>query len=627
MRLCSRSMIGLTAFLCCWRGRSDGLPNLLDCGWDAEWVSFREHLVGNSKLGFPFDEDLTQQAQLLLEKHQGELMLDHEAAYGATNGMQSVFVHCNAPPSHEASQQPPFCLYGAVSAIWVVARAGHPDTRSLLGHAEFLLGSTMRFTMDFMESSAWPITLVDVLANLQRPGKFRLPADLKELAPPRVIHVHTPLVEPNVLPVAGGVEVRIVAWEIGVHASLAAEPLNMWARLMPRVNFLHRNLIRDQYPKWLPDKCETLYNHPRLTCDEVEDDITELFRRRIPQSATSKDPIESINSLATDFQNVVGARLRDVDVFMCTIAYLCLVVAELKMPTLGYFGHPPLFMVPSDVSIREEFWSRFMSMAVSPWVEFAVSDPFLQMQYQYQLGEPRMSVIRTHALYTRATHFPSRDGEVLVLDRPHECILMCLIQRMLPKEGSEAEAQSWHLIDGRLRSAGSPGYPYRFITRAMTDKKFSTFSQFRAVALWAYDMDLITFYEFYGMNTPIFMPAHLSKYVFMQDHMLYDGRWSNRRTGLYKGAQMWPEDEPTSPFNETSVDAVRWTVSFSDYFRFPEVQYFDSIPDLVHKLPRTDFFAVAQKMAHFNQDSLIETANAWRALLRRATGWGDRTLQ
>ena len=32
----------------------------------------------------------------------------------------------------------------------------------------------------------------------------------------------------------------------------------------------------------------------------------------------------------------------------------------------------------------------------------------------------------------------------------------------------------------------------------MMDKKFSTFAQFRAVLLWPYDMDLITFYEFYG---------------------------------------------------------------------------------------------------------------------------------
>ena len=54
---------------------------------------------------------------------------------------------------------------------------------------------------------------------------------------------------------------------------------------------------------------------------------------------------------------------------------------------------------------------------------------------------------------------------------------------------------------------------------SLTDKKFSTFAQFRAMVMWAYDMDLITFYEFYSMNMPIFMPSHLSKYLFQQERM------------------------------------------------------------------------------------------------------------
>lgn len=45
-------------------------------------------------------------------------------------------------------------------------------------------------------------------------------------------------------------------WEMGVHASLSAEPLQMWARSLP-VKLRHRNLIREQYPQWLPQKCET----------------------------------------------------------------------------------------------------------------------------------------------------------------------------------------------------------------------------------------------------------------------------------------------------------------------------------------------------------------------------------
>jgi len=609
---------------------------LLDCEGDWEWSAFRQRLQENAAEGFPFDGELTLQAQELLGKHQDVLSMDPNSAYGASPGMLSFFSGCNAPPSpgDEAPQQP-FCLYGAVAALWVVARAGHPDRRSLLGQAEFLLGKTMRNTLDFMESSGWPINSLDVLANLQRPSdhEFRLPQDLLEYRPPRPAEIEAPA------PAASSTEasLRIVVWEVGVHASLSAEPLQMWARFVPRAAFAHRNLIQDQYPQWLPNKCETLYSHARLTCDTVEDDITELFRRRLPHSATSKDPIEGIDEFAEEFRAVAGERLAQVDAFLCTVAYLCLLAEGLGLPVLGYFGHPLLFMVPRSDAARESFWPRFHAMAASETVGFAVSDPFLQMQYDYQVGAPRLPAIRTHALYTGATHFPARPNEVLVMDRPHECVMMCIIQRLLSAgawssgersrdDREQEEEEEWPTKDGRLRSAGGPGYPYRFLTRALTDRSFATFSQFRAVLLWAYDMDLITFYEFYSMNTPIFMPSHLPKYRFQQDHMDYEGQWAGRRDE--KGRpRMWPEaTEGTSPFEEESLDAVRFTVGFSDYFRLPAVQYFDSIPDLLHRLPQTDFFDVVQKMARFNQDSLIESSNSWRALLRRTTGWDAELL-
>merc|ERR1719199_1987123 len=98
----------------------------------------------------------------------------------------------------------------------------------------------------------------------------------------------------------------------------------MWARAFPEVKIVHRNLIMDQYPQWLPDKCETLYSYERLSCDTFRDDITEVFQRRIPNSATSNEPIESIDDFASEFVSVAGLRLDGVDIFLCTVAYLCL---------------------------------------------------------------------------------------------------------------------------------------------------------------------------------------------------------------------------------------------------------------------------------------------------------------
>jgi hypothetical protein len=54
-----------------------------------------------------------------------------------------------------------------------------------------------------------------------------------------------------------------------------------------------------------------LYGHPKLTCDDVEDDITELFRERIPHSATSKDPVQEMGSLASEFQKRFVAQKRE----------------------------------------------------------------------------------------------------------------------------------------------------------------------------------------------------------------------------------------------------------------------------------------------------------------------------
>ena len=60
--------------------------------------------------------------------------------------------------------------------------------------------------------------------------------------------------------------------------------------------------------------------------------------------------------------------MSQVDLFLCTIAYLCLLAEHLDKPIIGYFGHPLLFMVPDVEETREDFWQSFVGMARS-WVD------------------------------------------------------------------------------------------------------------------------------------------------------------------------------------------------------------------------------------------------------------------
>ena len=55
---------------------------------------------------------------------------------------------------------------------------------------------------------------------------------------------------------------------------------------------------------------------------------------------------------------------------------------------------------------------------------------------------------------------------MLVLDRPHESVLMCLIRRSM---AGDSNVESWPMAEGRLRAASSPEYPYRFITSILTE--------------------------------------------------------------------------------------------------------------------------------------------------------------
>eukprot|EP00392_Amoebophrya_sp_AT5.2_P015176 g15375.t1 len=122
----------------------------------------------------------------------------------------------------------------------------------------------------------------------------------------------------------------------------------------------------------------------------------------------------------------------------------------------------------------------------------------------------------------------------------------------------------------RPQHSSAPAYPYQFVTRGLTKtRSFEEFCEFRAVVLFPYDMDLITFYEFYQMNIPLFLPAHLS-----------------------------------------NPDAVFKILQFTDYFRYPGVQYFVNIPDLLHALvgynPRPQhehtFHSGAGVFSHFKKN-------------------------
>jgi len=143
------------------------------------------------------------------------------------------------------------------------------------------------------------------------------------------------------------------------------------------------------------------------------------------------------------------------------------------------------------------------------------------------------------------------------------------------------------------------------------------------VIIYPYDMDLMSFYEFYAIAMPIFMPTALSKYVFHQRHASYDGRAEcipeiHGDREVWQGCTenpLWDESLPFSPFMEQNIDAAREILKFTDYVRWPHVQGFSSLPTLLHDLMSVDMQLISTNMRAFNEDTFAKTSQYWRQML------------
>ena len=92
-----------------------------------------------------------------------------------------------------------------------------------------------------------------------------------------------------------------------------------------------------------------------------------------------------------------------------------------------------LFMVPKSLSsggYNSYVYQQFKKIYYNGVM--LTSDPCLQMQYEYQTGY-YLEQIRVHASYFDESWSNKRPLDVLIVDRPHECVLMGVLQHFIDK--------------------------------------------------------------------------------------------------------------------------------------------------------------------------------------------------
>jgi len=543
---------------------------ILDCRWDPHWSWFLDMLQANMDAGLPVDIPLVQKAVWLVERDPDVFSLV-EGPEGKESPAWPRFVEslCMPGPSN-----PPICLLGHIAAEWFIARhGGAPGANSttFLKFANAHAGLPFR-QLDFSEESAWPVQPLDILASLSRGRRPRGPHVANPRGTPKWIHGPWPMPIGRV--VADEPPLRICrsgppsimtlrAWELGIHKTLAAEILTTLHRAASTGGgSLHaRNLISHQYPARLP-RCE-LYRNAGMACNEQFDDVNRAVERHVVWSAakhwiSGQHPevefphvIQDVDLLAADLRRVAEPLVREVDFLVITqpAALLMAVMGVPRLllkPIVLYMSTHMYYMIWARE--RARFRELFVTAARDPKNIFVVNYAWLQL-YVQRLGGITLPTLQGLSLYTGVARPRNATRGLLVLDRPKEEILACLLRDTV--RALEPAARSEVVFRQELQGGS-----------------WQEMASFAAAAIFPYTVFLLAFEELYSMAVPIFIPRHLSKHSYQY---WYTVTLASLPASLREAYDPWRPE-------------TFHYLGYTEFFRRPQVATFDSLAELMRRV-------------------------------------------
>eukprot|EP00928_Gymnodinium_smaydae_P074290 TRINITY_DN57354_c0_g1_i1.p1 TRINITY_DN57354_c0_g1~~TRINITY_DN57354_c0_g1_i1.p1 ORF type:complete len:689 (+),score=162.30 TRINITY_DN57354_c0_g1_i1:89-2155(+) len=597
------------------------IPAFMDCTGaehEEEWRLFgelfragvaraRAEPGGGKFRGFPdFELDLAREALRLLSRWEGMLPVANEDYPG---GSASFYHSCHFGETSS------YCLYGHLAALVYLARhSAQPIQRFDLASKALRLIS-WNHCLDYIESSSWGFSLLDLwdLTDGHLYPQVTLMHQVMAFGPGTGLSGAAGAAGADSDDSSNGNEEEALPnfwiFEFGTHKALSNEPVSMIEHALPGHKVVHMN-----FQKAYEGRAEAfIHPFPRECSPNCK-----YQQESVPYTFPVFEDMEGTRAGFHAFLNanvLSKPEVRRASVFLCTNpTYHCSFFTGLDRMIIGYFGLPLLYMVPH--AVWDQWLQEFVLLAASPQTTFFVNNPLLAEQVVWQTGV-RLRVLQPVVRYLHEVYHPVRRNDVLVPEPREACVLNCLLRAFTPA-----------------------GYPLRFFGKADTDRTFRSFMQFRALVLFPHDVALMSFYEFYALAMPLFLPSHLSKYIFpfsatvpLLDRvptwlrncsaggppptaLTSAGAQASAAAALAAACR---EPRPSlSPLSLTTVAALRHWSKYMDFFRFPGVQLFESLAALLQILPAADTQAISVQMRLSHMERHVEATNVWRSVAAAA---------
>jgi hypothetical protein len=180
------------------------------------------------------------------------------------------------------------------------------------------------------------------------------------------------------------------------------------------------------------------------------------------------------------------------------------------------------------------------------------------------------------------------------------------------------------LNEAKARVPGAESFEFVGISDLYGHYEYSDLASHRAMIHFPYQVSVMSFFEQYRMNLPLFVPSiEFLVELHLKYAILNERTWGRiRGGGQVRGSPIERHPRypvPLDPNDEASPEALRYWLQFSDFYTKPHVQYFDSFEDLLVKLTTTDFKRVSLLMEQHNVHMQSRLVSQWRRILERIT--------
>eukprot|EP00927_Polykrikos_kofoidii_P038668 TRINITY_DN33082_c0_g1_i1.p1 TRINITY_DN33082_c0_g1~~TRINITY_DN33082_c0_g1_i1.p1 ORF type:complete len:634 (+),score=69.05 TRINITY_DN33082_c0_g1_i1:704-2605(+) len=298
---------------------------------------------------------------------------------------------------------------------------------------------------------------------------------------------------------------ELVVFSTGNHASYPAAVISIWRALLNEYDFVLEDHSFDIRYCEFAGSCASA---PRFHW------VGEHLRSTLVRTCGGHylKGFDRVDSLAERFEAEFlfggsGSLLARVDLLLCSHPpYSCRLFWPLvhrhQKPLIGFFGGTLEAHVPGEGMQR--WLLDFRAMALHPLVQFTAISPFLaeKMRYQTRVDIPAVRGFGFHILERGVTYMPLRLTEVLVWKNSYEC---------------ETNDRPFYALLESLSADFAAGYqpagalpPLHFQQlrdlRDSGESSYAKLANFRALVMIPYEVLTMTFYEFYHLAMPLFIP-------------------------------------------------------------------------------------------------------------------------